>query len=195
MAIKDWDGTTTYENKKAVDWDGTTSNVLNKGWDWDGTTSNLFFSGTPDYIFKDGDLLKEPDVVKLKSSSSGTASYALEDTYIRLKLSYYGHYAWLMWILDVTEYITITMTYEVVANHSSAQKYLSCTPHEVNSTTNPTWDSTQSKYQGVASKATAQTGTLEIDVSSLQGEHYIGIGAYQEKKYDDIHVTSIIFTK
>lgn len=43
MAIKDWNGTTTYETKKATDWNGTTITQLGKGWDWNGTSSTLFY--------------------------------------------------------------------------------------------------------------------------------------------------------
>ena len=44
MAIYDWNGTTSTENKKAYDWNGTTSTKNKKAYDWDGTASHLIYT-------------------------------------------------------------------------------------------------------------------------------------------------------
>lgn len=55
MAIYDNDGTAKYEIGKLYDNDGTANHQIGKVYDFDGTANSLIYTGTPEYLYKDGD--------------------------------------------------------------------------------------------------------------------------------------------
>ena len=161
MAILDHDGTAYTPVKNVFDHDGTTFTKIKQGFDHDGTAYTQVYSAELD-VLADGGWTK-----------IGNESYiqTLSDEEVTIVAKTSGGNARIYKVVDVTNYSTLTLTYELsyryghtfVGLYKTEPDYLGGDP-------------AAGKY--LAGETGSLSETVSIDVSGLTGNYFAVIGAY-----------------
>lgn len=213
MAIYDNDGTANYEIGKLYDNDGTANHQIGKVYDFDGTVNSLIYTGTPEYLYKDGDqctsdtggwqvatggiywywgnIAEDNNDIWDESHTSRSATFA--DSYVELTTagSYTGTVIKTNNLIDCSGISRLTFSFNVTqypGAYTTAYQSVHCSVVDDGAT--PVYE----KSAGWAMNASGNQ-TLTLDVSGLNGSYYIYFGLASGNGYSStIHLTSVAVT-